>query len=198
MRSTMMKRALLVMIPTILIVNTPSDARAVPPPATYYAQAEGSSVTICNKMLNKRTCPQPRGMLRQNVATGRVVRLGQHCTDRRVKAPNVITEGSTGACYLDECVRPGTYRYGLARPLKCMGSASYYYHEVTVTQALPAACTRGGPAPTAVKRTPWSDSPYVCTRGCFGCGVAAPAGPLLSPLLLVLGLVGLLLVLRRI
>lgn len=196
MRGTMMTRALLVMIP-ILIVTTPSDVQAVQPPATYYAKAEGNSVTICNKMLNTRTCPQPEGMLRQNVATGRVVRLGQHCTERRVKAPNVITEGSTGACYLDECVPPGTYRYGLARPLKCMGSASYYYYEVKVTRALPEACTRGGPAPTAVKRTPWSDSPYVCTRGCFGCGVAAPAEPPLPLLLLAAGFMGLLVVLRR-
>jgi hypothetical protein len=51
-------------------------------------------------MLNKRTCPQPQGMLRQNVATGRVMKLGQTCTDKRVKAPNVIRESSAAASYV--------------------------------------------------------------------------------------------------
>jgi MYXO-CTERM domain-containing protein len=186
-----------VLLTAVVLAVWVGQARAVPPPATYCGRAEGNRVIICNELLNTRTCPQPEGMLRQNVATGRVMRLGQHCTDERVMPPNVTRDSSKGPCYLDECVPPGTYRYGLARPLECAGSASYYYVVVKVTSPLPPDCKRSGPAPAPVKRAPWKDSPYVCSRGCFGCVVAPREDPTLPLLLLGGGLAGLWLLRRR-
>lgn len=166
---------------TILLVllGMPEAATAARPPASYRATADGNTVIICPELRNDRACPQPEGMLRQNIVTGEVVRLAQSCTNHRPggAAPNA------GACYIDECVPPGTYRYGYASPLTCVGSTTFYYAEVQVGGKLDAACRRsGGSQPTAVKRVPWGSSPYVCVGGC-GCelhrGVSASWGLIL-------------------
>jgi hypothetical protein len=102
-------------------------------------------------------------MLRQSVGTGEVVRLPQNCTNRRTDPA-----AHRGACYIDECVPPGTYRYGYGRPLECAGSSTYYFAQVTVARELPKDCQRSGGAVATVKRAPWGTSPYVCVGGCGG------------------------------
>jgi hypothetical protein len=171
---TWMRRALWV---TLALLPT-SSALAVMPPATYHAAVRGNTVIICPRLLNERACPQPEGMLRQEVASGRVERIADLCTDERPLPPGVIAEApahARRACYLDECVPPGRYRYGYARPLQCMGSGSQYHaDEVTVTEPLPPTCARRGAPPQPVERAPWGNAPWICHRGCMGCAVAAP------------------------
>lgn len=157
-----------------LVLVPALPALAVPPPATYHATARGSSVIVCPHLLNERACPQPEGLLRQELASGRVVRIADRCTSERPLPPGVIAEApaiAARACYLDECVPPGRYRYGYARPLECMGSGSQYFAEVEVTAALAPDCKREGAAPAPVARAPWGTAPWVCQRGCMGCAV---------------------------
>jgi len=183
----------LVLVPTV-------PAFAVMPPATYRATVRGSQVIICPQMLNERPCPQPEGMLRQEVASGRVVRIADRCTGERPLPPGVLAEAPASAkraCYVDECVPPGRYRYGYARPLECMGSGSQYFTEVEVTAPLAPDCKREGAAPAPVPRAPWGTAPWVCQRGCMGCSVAEPPRALPRGLLLLGGALLLVAVRRR-
>jgi hypothetical protein len=152
--------------------------------STYYARAEGSKVTICPRLLNDRSCPQPAGMLRQKVDTGEVVLLPQSCTPRRVAPHGVADMAHKGACYLDECVPPGTYRYGFARPLECVGDAAHFYAQVAVTQPLDKSCKRSSAEPSPRTHVPWGDSPYVCIRSWSMAGMELSWGLIL---LLVMG-----------
>jgi hypothetical protein len=101
-----------------------------------------------------QVCPFPDSgcvgtLLRQNVATGEVVEIG-FCVRN---------------CYVDECVAPGTYRYGFAQPFVCGPNGAQYYIEGTVTSALDANCARapGDAGPTASSNpVPWKDSPVIC------------------------------------
>jgi hypothetical protein len=141
----------------------PCAAVASQPSAGYHARVKGNSVTICPQLLNDRACPQAEGMLRQSVETGEVVRLAQQCTRQRVGSA-----AHHGACYLDECVPPGRYRYGYARPLECVGGMTLYYTEVTVTRHVPEFCRRTSTPPTPRTHVPWGPSPYVCVSGWTG------------------------------
>jgi hypothetical protein len=148
-------------IASILLFATASPAAADEAPSGYSAHVQGNNVIICPQQRNDRACPQPDGMLRQAVGTGEVVRLPQNCTNRPTD------RGShKGACYIDECVPPGTYRYGYGRPLECAGSSTFYFAQVAVSRQLPKDCRRSGGAVATVKRAPWGTSPYVCVGGC--------------------------------
>jgi len=153
---------------TVFLLCAPALAVASQPSAGYHARAKGNSVTICPQLLNDRACPQPEGMLRHNTETGEVVRLAEHCTRRRVSAPGQVNDAHRGACYLDECVPPGRYRYGYARPLECVGGMTQYYTAVTVTRPLPEGCRRASAPPTPRTHVPWGASPYVCVSGWTG------------------------------
>jgi len=145
----------------LLLTMIPAVA-AAEPSAGYQAEADNNTVTICPHLRNDRACPQPEGMLRQNVETGEVVRLAQNCTNRR--SPG---DAHVGACYIDECVPKGTYRYGYARPLECVGSSTFYYAQVTVTGEPAKDCQHsGGAGPVAATRVPWGEAAYVCVGGC--------------------------------
>ncbi len=92
-------------------------------------------------------------MLRQDESGGAIVKLADFC--------------ASGA-YVDECVPPGTYRYGLATPFTCDSAAcggTPYYVEVTVTQGLSGTCTRssGDSGPTAATSVPWTSNSLVCS-----------------------------------
>jgi hypothetical protein len=96
-----------------------------------------------------RTCPDASGMLRQNEATGEVDLLASYCV-----------MGADGNEYADECVAPGTYRYGLALPYSCSekgcGGGPEFFTEVTVTAALSPSCARAStdPGPTVTNEAP--------------------------------------------
>jgi hypothetical protein len=148
-------------------------ADAAMPPATYRAFQNGGHVLICPDMLNQRSCPQKEGMLRQNVETGEVVRLAQRCAPW----PKTRKRTEKTTCYVDQCVPPGRYRYGFARPLKCMGTGSRFYIDVVVREAFPGCKRSDEPLPERVKRAPWGKTPWVCTRmGCMGCATGGSNG----------------------
>jgi hypothetical protein len=136
-----------------------SDSAA---PRGYQIAVEGTSLVICadpyfgSVGFPGRPCPD-QGLLRRNVTTGDMV-LVSTCNETR--------------CFLDECVPPGTYQYGLAVPFGCsaMSSATYYY-VVQVVTAPVQACIRIQPAPTPHSSgVPWGSCQYVCQyRGEAGC-----------------------------
>jgi hypothetical protein len=77
--------------------------------------------------------------------------------------------------YVDECVPPGTYRYGFATPYDCaeQGCGGVYYWEMaTVTASVPMSCgfSAGNAAPTpSTGPPPWpaGGSKYKdCSSGC--------------------------------
>jgi hypothetical protein len=45
-----------------------------------------------------------------------------------------------GGCYVDECVLPGTYRYGCEMPLPCACGAPTYWESATVTESIVGGC----------------------------------------------------------
>lgn len=106
-------------------------------------------------------CTPSTWFLRQDEATGEVVIIAATCP----------------GCFNDECVPPGTYRYGLASPFNCSGGVCAgvipYFAEVTVTAA-PSSCTRDptSPVPMATIMTPpWgTGTSVVASMACPGCG----------------------------
>lgn len=133
----------------------PAAARAnCAAPTGYAAAVTGNTVTVELKNFTGRACPDPGGLLRQDADGGQVVTLAQYCSD--------------AGAYLDECVPPGTYRYGLASPYACQPSScsTSYYQAVTVTAPL-GSCSRGAgdPGPTAGGTAPWGVSDVVCISG---------------------------------
>lgn len=125
--------------------------------AGYDVDVEGNSVRICPWV---RECSRPGGMLRQNSVTGEVVRLADGCNGE-------------SECYLDECVPPGSYRYGFAEPYDCSlhgcGHSVAYWQPAVVSSEL-NTCVRSpdNAEPTAYPAgAPW---PNEQNRECFGCG----------------------------
>jgi len=137
-------------------------------PRSYQAEVNGSTVTICLEF-GGPLCGTEGGLLRQRADGSEVVLLPERCDAKK-------------ACYVDECVPAGSYRYGLARPFECGGTSSAeYFTEVTVAGTA-AACApalgpeRPAPYPAGV---PWGSSNVAC-RGGYGCGhcaVPAAASP---------------------
>jgi hypothetical protein len=79
----------------------PRPASADPAADQYQVTVIGNSVEVC--LGYRDTCRS--SMLRQDVDGGAVVALAGFLND--------------GGCYIDECVLPGTYRYGCEMPLPC-------------------------------------------------------------------------------
>jgi hypothetical protein len=143
-------------------------AHADPAAQQYVVTVTDDSVGIC---LSYSSCGS--AMLRQDVDSGAVVRLA----------------GSLNAnernCYVDECVPPGTYRYGCEAPLACACSSPPYWAGATVTEPLDGGCTRrpGDSPPTPVSApSPWTGDeefrpcPPVCTSPDCDSGSDSDAG----------------------
>lgn len=129
-------------------------------PVGYDVAVTDNAVTICPANHTGRACPDSSGMLRENATTDQVVKLEDYCSG----------SGYSGACYVDECVPPGTYRYGFATPYDCCSSCcgTAYFQEVTVESALPGNCARseGNGAPAAFAGSiPWGDEQIICNYG---------------------------------
>jgi hypothetical protein len=129
-------------------------------PTTYQATAAGNTVTVCLRNFGARQCPD-QGLLRQNPANGELVSLA---------------DCDSNACFVDECVPQGTYRYGLKDPYACNSAScgTYYFAEATVSTAL-GSCTRtsGFTGPTAFTGgAPWGNNPQICGYG-PSCGCAS-------------------------
>jgi hypothetical protein len=126
--------------------------------AGYRVNLKGNTVTILIDSSTRR-CGGPVPLLRQDVATGDVVVLSSYCVS---------------GTYVDECVPPGTYRYGFATPYDCseQGCSSVYYWTSARVSGEVAGCQRsaGDQAPTEYPQgAPWpnNDSPQKsCGGGC--------------------------------
>lgn len=148
---------------------------------TYGADVQGCRVRISRSALwtMSRPCPDPGGMLRQNIATGEVVRLASECSPADAQPT-----------YVDDCVPPGVYRYGLARPFApgywpsnptcsntCgMPTCTFCRADYFVTVTVPASdggcdCDGGLPAPMPVDGAPWGECSVACSY------LAAPCNP---------------------
>jgi hypothetical protein len=122
-------------------------------PTTYQATATGNTVVVCLRNFGARQCPD-QGLLRQDPAAGELVSLA---------------DCDSNACFVDECVPEGTYRYGLRTPYACNSAScgTYYFTEVTISTA-PGSCTRtsGFTGPTAFTGgAPWGNNPQICGYG---------------------------------
>jgi hypothetical protein len=162
--------ALLALVAGVAILLLANAARAnCAEPTSYEPAVSGNTVTICPRNWQERGCPDPNGMLREDVATGAVVRLAEQCAE----PPGAGGENDP-ACYVDECVPPGQYRYGFAVPYECEPAScgTAYFFPVTVADAL-ADCQRtvAGSEPVAADAVPWSgDDEEICGYGGGGGG----------------------------
>src|SRR5262245_15757631 len=99
-----MARTALLAVTLLLGVAVPGRALAnCAQPTTYDATTAGNTVTVCLANFGARQCPD-QGLLRQNPTSGEVVTLA---------------DCNSSACFVDECVPVGTYRYGLRTPYAC-------------------------------------------------------------------------------
>jgi hypothetical protein len=131
---------------------------------SYLLTAMGNTVAVCERGVTVARCTPSTPFLRQDEATGQVVSIAATCS---------------GGCFNDECVPPGTYRYGLASPFSCSevgcGQTIPYFVEVTVAAPL-SGCTRdpASPVPTTTTITPpWGTGTSIvasttCPDGCAG------------------------------
>ena len=126
-------------------------------PTDYWLTVSGSTVTIAPMNFWSRGCPDQDGMLRQSVSSKEIVRLADFCSAK---------DAGTQASYVDECVPPGDYRYGFAKPYDCAPSScgTYFFQVATVSATLSPTCQRSamnaGPAQAA--GAPWADNRMIC------------------------------------
>ena len=167
---TLTKSLSLAVAALALSLVTERAASACGTPAEYVARINGSTVTVCPLYPSPSNAP----LLRQNTATGDVVQVAEVHGDAGT---------ATHSCYIDECVAPGTYRYGFAVPYECclVCAATLYYGTATVTAPV-SGCQRSpndpGPSDAGVAVLPWADAgEYVCQERCAdppGVDAAAP------------------------
>jgi hypothetical protein len=145
------------------------SARAnVAAPLSYEVHVDGSTARVCLTYYGQLCPPDPKSpLVRKDLGTGRMVVVPPHCDEQH--------------CFVDECVPPGTYQWGLADPGKCVGTSSLTYQgEGSVSQpAAPGCAPRLGPErPTRFTGTlPWNASNVACRGGyCSACNVGGPTG----------------------
>ena len=128
----------------------------------YRISSLGSALAIIPSNVQRRKCGDPDGLLRQNVTTGAVVKL-----------PGLVAGTTTGyragEGFLDECVPPGKYRYGLAKPYVCCPTccSTHYFVEVEVTSPPEPGCEAAriaGNAPPVpfTGQVPWGTDREIC------------------------------------
>jgi hypothetical protein len=164
-----MARILVPVACSMLVLVTSLPARAdCGMDGDYYIKVFGNSVHVYEEYgddfsgweIGGLLCPTPGGMLRQNVASHAVVKLADFC----------FKSDDYTSAYVDECVPPGEYRYGLAVPWECGGweqgcSSDYYYvayyGEIEVTIPVDGGCvlSDGDPGDTPYDGgVPWTDT----------------------------------------
>jgi hypothetical protein len=123
---------------------------------TYTPSVLGNSVIVTPDNPLRRVCKQGKAeaLLRQNIATGEVVRMPDRCS---------------GEGWLDECVPKGGYRYGFATPYVCCQACCHtdFFVEVLIQQDPPADCeaNRIPDNPKPVRYTgaaPWGGAKEIC------------------------------------
>jgi hypothetical protein len=148
MRNRFSLASVLLLAPLVLPRAARADSVAETD-TTYLVQAEGSTVTVSlSDSYSDFPCGGSTPLLRQDEATGAAVEL---------------TSCDGGGDYVDECVPPGTYRYGLATPPQCKAGIAdiAFFGEVTVSSVLSPSCVRtsGHMPPVAYSGAlPWGDA----------------------------------------
>ncbi len=176
----MSRGSIIGLLSAVAVLAIPSTARAnCAMPVGYSVQVEGNKVTICSQSFGERTCPDPDGLLRRNEASGETAK---------------ITDCDPNGCFVDECVPPGTWQYGFARPYECHPSScgTYYFDVAEVTSAL-NSCERsaGLAGPAAFNgEVPWGSDPEICGYGAgpLSCGCSAESGSVVAANAIALGL----------
>jgi len=143
----------------LILTTRPAHADCAVP-RYYTLKATGNTVAVCEGV-TQPPCTPSTPFLRQDEATGEVVSIAATCGEVR--------------CFNDECVPPGTYRYGLASLLVCSSGCDTvvpYFAEVSVTAAL-SNCTRDPTSPAPMATTvnpPWgTGNNIVASFNCPGC-----------------------------
>jgi hypothetical protein len=121
----------------------------------YRVSPQGTTVLIVLNNFQRRRCPDPAGLLRQNLDTGAIVKI----------------DACSGTdAFIDECVPQGRYRYGLAMPYRCCEACckTEYFVDWTVGAAPPANCdaTRMPANPRPVPfmgQVPWGNNSAICS-----------------------------------
>ncbi|MDD5307754.1 MAG: hypothetical protein PHU25_10580 [Deltaproteobacteria bacterium] len=150
----------------LFLMNAPARANCAMD-QDYYIKAVGNSVYVYEEYgddyygweTGGLICPTPGGMLRQDVASHAVVKLADFC----------FKSDDYTSAYVDECVPPGDYRYGLAVPWGCgdweEGCSSPYYYvayygEIEVTTPVEGCIlSDGDPGDTLFDGgVPWTDT----------------------------------------
>lgn len=147
-------------------------------PESYSTEAVGSTVFVCLQGRGTETGP----LLRQPAGGGSVVRVASSCilpspdggAESAALAAALDDDAGTlfladGCCFVDDCVPPGSYRYGLATPIACpngCGNQAEYWFAATVTSP-DAGCASQATAYS--EGAPWPSSGEQ-TRACGGCG----------------------------
>lgn len=148
---------------------------------SYEALEVESSVLVCLSLVSSFP------LLRQDADAGTVVRLSATCAassdllgDAGIAstALNGLLEdgGEAGACcFEDDCVEPGSYRYGLSTPTTCPngcnGEAAYWV-EATVTAPLDGGCMSASPV-VFTNGAPWpGNGQQEVQCSCGGCSTA--------------------------
>ena len=128
-------------------------------PTTYTTTVEGNRVTVCPWNFDDRMCPD-EGLVRKKVGSRDAVRLSDCDAER---------------CFVDECVPPGEYQYGFAKPYACVpasASTDYFVEVEVAAEGEPGACQRtegfAGPVPHP-DGAPWGLDRTVCQYGPMGC-----------------------------
>ncbi|MGA9521044.1 MAG: hypothetical protein WBV82_06245 [Myxococcaceae bacterium] len=169
----------------LLAVPLPAQANCAMP-VGYRVQVEANKVTICPEAFGARTCPDPDGLLRRNEASGETAKL---------------TDCDANGCFVDECVPPGAWQYGYARPYECHASScgTYYFEVAQVTSAL-GTCERSSGLTGPVSfdgEVPWDRDREICGYGgTTGCGCSAESASVVAANAVVLG-IGLWLISRK-
>jgi hypothetical protein len=168
----------------------------------YRTRVDGNTVTVCADNVSPTGCGHSFGspppvMLRQDTKTGAVVELPR---DLYGEIDTQLCPGNFQSCclecFVDECVPPGTYRYGEAPALPHCGE---YYGEVTVTSPLPAGCTPKNPPEATSVEPPWinvAGNDRECPSDGCDCALGSPARAVLG-VQVGLFIIGLALYLRR-
>ena len=142
-------------------------------PVTYEASVSDAGVLIEPQNFEGRACPDTEGLVRQNVATGEVVRIDTCAVD-------------AGASFVDTCVPPGKYRYGFA-PGPTRARRRLAGRIITSRSTSPTSFGAPGcvaPTHATLPAAPWSSDPEICTYS----GRVAQVG--LGVIVVVVALVG--------
>jgi hypothetical protein len=122
-----------------------------------------NTVVVCPVTSTGRGCPDGGDILRQSVTTGEVVTLQGDC----VPNESGYVDLAGLPCFLDECVPPGTYRYGFGSPFGCFEWECYadFYGEIAVATPVDECVRELGSSPPAPGGTPpWTGSGQrICT-----------------------------------